>query len=133
MHTAGHGMRHNMSAEMRACLEACNACRDQCLVTLAHCIEKGGPHAEARHLETLLDCVEICETAGSFLARGSERHNRICGACAPVCRDTKRHVAPWRMARRSGGARRRVCGVRRRASAWPPWRCDAARRHMLAR
>ena len=87
MPMAGHGMRHDMSAEMRACLEACNACRDQCLVTLAHCIEKGGAHADARHLESLLDCVEICETAGSFLARGSERHNRICGACAIICRD----------------------------------------------
>lgn len=88
MHDAsGQGMRHDMTAGMRACLEACNACRDACLVTVAHCIEKGGPHAEARHLETLLDCVAICATAAEFLARGSERHGRVCGVCASVCRD----------------------------------------------
>ena len=87
MRTAGPGMRHDMSTEMRDCLEACNDCRDKCLVTLAHCIEEGGAHAEARHLETLLDCATICATAGSFLARGSERHKRICGACATICRD----------------------------------------------
>lgn len=82
-----HGMRHDMSAEMRACLEACNSTRDLCLVTLAHCIEKGGPLAETRHLETLLDCAAICATAGEFLARGSERHARTCGVCASICRD----------------------------------------------
>lgn len=87
MNMSGPGMRHDMSAEMRTCLEACNACREDCLVTLAHCIEKGGPLAAPRHLETLLDCVAICETAGSFLARGSERHGRVCGACATICRD----------------------------------------------
>ena len=87
MASNGSGMRHDMSAEMRACLEACNACRDNCLVTLAHCIEKGGPLSEPRHLETLLDCAASCETAGSFLARGSERHGRVCGVCATICRD----------------------------------------------
>ena len=87
MEANGPGMRHDMSAAMRACLEACNACRDVCLVTLAHCIEKGGALAEARHLETLIDCAAVCETAGSFLARGSERHARVCGVCASACRD----------------------------------------------
>ena len=87
MTTHAHGMQHDMSAEMQACLEACNACRDACLVTLAHCIEKGGSHAEARHLETLLDCATICATSGAFLARGSERHGRVCGVCASICRD----------------------------------------------
>ena len=80
-------MRHDMSVEMRACRDACNVCRDACLLTLAHSIESGGALAEAEHLEMLLDCATICDPAASFLTRGSVRHADVCRACARICRD----------------------------------------------
>lgn len=86
MKAVGHGMRHDMTATMRTCLAACDACRNACLVGVAHCIEKGGAHAEARHLETMLDCIAICTTTADYLARGSERHADVCRVCARVCR-----------------------------------------------
>ena len=115
-----HGMAHDMSAEMQACLEACNACRDLCFVTLAHCIEKRGRLAEARHLETLLDCASVCETAGSFLARGSERHGLICGVCATTCRDCEascRSIADGETLRRCAEACARCAETCERMSA----------------
>lgn len=79
-------MQHDMSAEMRACRDACNVCRDACLLALAHSIESGGALADPEHVETLLDCATICDTAASFLTRGSARHAEVCRACASICR-----------------------------------------------
>ncbi len=45
----------------------------------------GGQHAEARHITTLLDCAEICQTSANFMLRGSELHTRTCAVCADVC------------------------------------------------
>jgi hypothetical protein len=52
-------MRHDMSVETRACRDACNICRDACLLTLAHSIESGGALAKADI------CAEACERQAS--------------------------------------------------------------------
>ena len=46
-----------------------------------HC----GPHAEAAHIQLLLDCAEICQTSANFMIRGSQFHRRTCATCAEVC------------------------------------------------
>ena len=79
-----------LTTVMQSALEASNTCRDLCLVTLAHCLEKGGPLADARHVETLIDCSTICATMGTFLARGSERHAALCTLTAQICRGFQR-------------------------------------------
>ena len=79
-------MKHDMSAAMRACRDACNACRDACWLTLAHSIERGGALAEARHLETLIDCASVCDATSAFLTRGSARHREMCSTCEVICR-----------------------------------------------
>jgi hypothetical protein len=74
-----------ISPEMRQCIEECQRCHSICLETVTHCLQKGGPHAEAQHIRLLLDCVEICETSANFMLRGSNLHTRTCAVCAEVC------------------------------------------------
>lgn len=79
---AGHTMS---SAEMQQCIQDCLNCHSICVATVAHCLQMGGPHAEAQHIRLLLDCAEICQTSANFMLRGSDLHGRTCGACAEVC------------------------------------------------
>ena len=78
-------MQHDMSAAMRACADACDACRRQCLITVAHGVESGGVLAGAPHVQLLLDCASVCATTVDFLARGSARHAALCRLCAEIC------------------------------------------------
>lgn len=75
----------DLSDEMQACIENCMSCHQICVVTLSHCIEKGGRHAEAAHLKSLIDCAQICTTSADFMSRNSYIHPLVCGACAEAC------------------------------------------------
>ena len=76
---------HQMNPEMQECINACLDCHSVCLQTVAHCLQKGGRHAEASHIGLLLDCAEICQTSANFMLRGSHLHTRTCDVCAEVC------------------------------------------------
>jgi len=78
-------MAHQISAEMRRCIEDCSDCHNICVETAAHCLELGGKHAEAAHVRILLDCAEICLTSANYMLRGSELYVRTCAVCAEVC------------------------------------------------
>lgn len=78
-------MPHLINAEMQACIDQCNECHNICDETLRHCLEKGGPHAEAGHVTLLQDCMQICRTSADFMLRGSERHEKTCEVCASIC------------------------------------------------
>ena len=52
---------------------------------MSHCLQQGGRHAEASHIQLLLDCVDICRTSADFMLRGSDLHTLTCGVCAQVC------------------------------------------------
>jgi len=52
---------------------------------VTHCLDKGGKHAESRHIGLLLDCAEICQTSANFMLRGSDQHPSACAICAEVC------------------------------------------------
>ena len=71
--------------EMQRCIDNCTACHGVCVETIAHCLQKGGKHAEASHVRLLEDCAEICQTSADFMLRGSDLHGRTCAACAEVC------------------------------------------------
>ncbi|MFP2896140.1 four-helix bundle copper-binding protein [Corallococcus sp. 4LFB] len=71
--------------EMRECIDNCLACHRVCLETLADGLQRGGKHAEPRHLRLLMDCADICDTSARFMLRGSDLHSRTCFACAEVC------------------------------------------------
>lgn len=79
-------MTSQTTREMEDCIEACTECHSVCLATVRHCLERGGEHAEPRHITLLLDCAEICATSANFMLRASEHHGRTCGTCAELCR-----------------------------------------------
>ena len=70
---------------MQNCIDNCKECWAICTETVQHCLKKGGGHAAANHIRTLLDCAEICRTSADFMLRGSDLHGYTCGACAKVC------------------------------------------------
>lgn len=79
-------MLHEITAEMRGCIDNCVECARSCRETLAHCLAKGGEHAEASHIRLLIDCAEFCDLGASLMLRGSEFHADLCRVCADVCK-----------------------------------------------
>lgn len=71
--------------EMQPAIDECEACRDVCVRALTDSLEKGGGYAEARHIATLLDCIDMCAAATSLMLRTSPQHGRACELCADVC------------------------------------------------
>lgn len=61
------------------------SCHQVCVVTLSHCIEKGGKHVEGRHLKHLMNCAQICTVSADFMSRESNIQSSICVACAEAC------------------------------------------------
>lgn len=82
--TVGHTM---MSKDMEQCIQECLNCYSVCTATVQHCLQMGGKHAEQQHINTMMDCAEICRTAADFMLRGSSHHAHVCGECADICRE----------------------------------------------
>jgi hypothetical protein len=78
---------------MDDCIQNCQDCHKLCLETVQHCLTMGGEHAEAEHIQTLLDCAEICETSANFMLRSSALRARACGVCAEACEQCARECA----------------------------------------
>jgi hypothetical protein len=70
---------------MQECVQTCLDCHRSCLETVRYCLQQGGRHAEAKHVQLLLDAAEICQLNAGFMLRGSEFHGRTCAVCAEVC------------------------------------------------
>jgi hypothetical protein len=81
-----HQTATGISSEMQQCIDECTRCHQICLVTVNHCLELGGRHAEPSHIGLMLDCAEICQTSADFMLRGSDRHHLTCRICADICR-----------------------------------------------
>lgn len=78
-------MAHQISSEVRQCIENCEECHSICTETVDHCMELGGKHVQAKHIRLLLDCAEICQTNADFMLRSSNFHPRTCTVCAEIC------------------------------------------------
>ena len=77
---------HHLTAEMRACVEACLACYTTCLSSFSgHCLEEGGAHVEPRHARLMMACAEICRTSAHFMLLGTPHHKHTCRECAEIC------------------------------------------------
>lgn len=81
-----HTASHTGKTAMDHCIDDCQHCATACHACLAHCLEKGGKHADPAHIALLLDCARMCETAAASMAHHSSVHGTICGACVEVCR-----------------------------------------------
>ncbi len=60
-------MAHQITAEVRQCIDNCVDCHNICTETANHCLTLGGAHADAAHIRLLLDCAEICQTSADFM------------------------------------------------------------------
>lgn len=92
-----------MAHDMQRCIQNCQTCHATCVEMVAHCLKKGGAHAEADHIRLMIDCAQICATSADFMLRGSPRHHLTCGACAEVCEqcaDDCQRIADDEMMRR---------------------------------
>lgn len=72
--------------EMKHCIDLCHDCHRVCLETLAHCLRAGGKHAEAGHINALLDYIATCTASVDLMARNSPIHAQMCATCAEACR-----------------------------------------------
>lgn len=83
------GAQHKNPA-MEQCIRNCDDCHHVCLETISYCLQQGGKHAEAKHIQLLLDCTQICHTSADYMLRSSTMHNRTCAVCAEVCTECAR-------------------------------------------
>ncbi|GAB63464.1 MAG: four-helix bundle copper-binding protein [Candidatus Jettenia sp.] len=79
-----------LSQDLQQCIKECLDCYQICKTTLSYCLQKGGKHAEANHINLLADCAEICQTSAAFMLRNSERHGWVCDVCADICNECAR-------------------------------------------
>ena len=80
-----HHTHSVLAQEMQECIQECQRCHEVCLMTVKHCLEMGGEHANPAHIGLLLDGAESCQTSANFMLRNSELHGLTCGVCAEVC------------------------------------------------
>lgn len=79
-------MHHQISPEMKACIEDCLRCHSACLgMASHHCLAQGGRHVEPAHFRLMLSCSEICRSAADMMLIGSQHHGRVCAVCAEIC------------------------------------------------
>jgi hypothetical protein len=74
-----------MSDEMQQCIENCLDCHKVCEQLIPYCLNKGGMHAERKHIQALADCAEICRTSAHFMMWNSDLHAKVCGVCSEAC------------------------------------------------
>jgi hypothetical protein len=74
-----------MTESMEKCVLNCTECANVCIATLAHCLQKGGKHAEAGHIGKLQDCILISRASAEGMLRESSVHKKLCGLCAEAC------------------------------------------------
>jgi len=82
---------HELSSEMKSCIEACQRCYATCLQTaMHHCLETGGPHTEPKHFRLMMACAETCRTSAALMLIGSDHHRAQCALCAKLCESCAR-------------------------------------------
>ncbi len=74
-----------MDPRMLAAINDSTHCANKCLETLNHCIHMGGKHANPDHLNSMLDCIDLCRAATATMIRNSEFHPQICYLNAVIC------------------------------------------------
>ena len=82
---------HQLSADMRSCIEECLRCHGSCLGTaMTHCLEAGDRHTEPGHFRLMMACAEICQTSANFMLIGIQHHRQTCRLCADICEECAR-------------------------------------------
>lgn len=69
------------------CKTDCKACAEVCKKALAYCQKKGGKHADAKHINTLKDCIALCDANSDLSSRKSKLSADLMKICAKACSD----------------------------------------------
>lgn len=70
---------------MEQCIQNCQNCHALCEQTLHYCLQQGGPHTKASHIQALIDCIQGCYISTSFLLRESQFYAKACALCVITC------------------------------------------------
>ena len=78
--------RARVESPMQDAIKACLDCHSMCLrMAMGYCLERGGRHAEQKHLRLMINCAELCQTSANFMLSDSPLHGRVCLICAEAC------------------------------------------------
>ena len=78
--------RSRVESPMQDAINACLDCHSMCLrMAMGYCLERGGRHAEQKHLRLMVNCAELCQTSANFMLSDSPLHGRVCLICAEAC------------------------------------------------
>ncbi len=78
--------RNRVESPMQDAIKACLDCHSMCLrMAMGFCLERGGRHAEQKHLRLMINCAELCQTSANFMLSDSPLHGRVCLICAEAC------------------------------------------------
>lgn len=77
--------KQKIVADMPQCIQNYTHCHSICVQTTAYSIQMGGNYGKAGHLESLLNCADMCRMSTDFMLRGFNLHSYICGMCAEAC------------------------------------------------
>lgn len=78
--------RNRVESPMQDAIKACLDCHSMCLrMAMGYCLERGGRHAEQKHLRLMINCAELCQTSANFMLSDSPLHGRVCLICAEAC------------------------------------------------
>src|SRR5215218_7708360 len=110
---------HQMSAEMRSCIDECLRCYQTCLGTaMTHCLEQGGKHVEPNHFRLMMACTEICRTSAHFMLIGTPHHTST--PVASARRSARSAPAPASRSARCRNASMPAAAASRVAAGWQP-------------
>lgn len=83
---AAQSQRSKAESPFQENIDACLDCHSMCLrMAMTYCLERGGRHAEQKHLRLMLNCAELCQTSANFMLSDSPLHGRVCLICAETC------------------------------------------------
>ncbi|MDE1153517.1 MAG: four-helix bundle copper-binding protein [Micavibrio sp.] len=99
MHLSVPGVQTaEVSPDLDECIRLCWQARHTVQRTLVeHCLSKGGKYVGPTHVQSMLDCMDICQAAADFMTRGSPLHTSVCAAAANVadaCADSCESMQP---------------------------------------
>ena len=83
--TSTQGKWMDMPSSMQTCIQNCLDCFQECSHLIDHCLQKGGIHADPKHIKLLNDCAKICNLSADFMLRHSDYHDVTCKSCAEIC------------------------------------------------
>lgn len=73
------------NVNMQKCIDECMRCLQACEECRTLCLEEVDVKSRVHCIKILTDCIDICDLALKFMARGSQHAKHICKECVEIC------------------------------------------------